>query len=504
MKKFKKIFAVLLTLAMVLGMSMTTFAATNSTISISGTGIDASTTVKYGQIIKENRESVLGWQFVDNAIAARFVEGWNSAKEEGATDLDADGVIAAMIAAKMIENPANTHVEAGTINPSAQLSAALAKVTNAATMTMTNMSADVSATGKGLYIITAQKTGYSYLPMAAYMDSQGTDVAVIAKGSENQINKTVAETGKSVAPGDEVTYTITEQYLYIAPNANPKTFTITDTLSNGTLKNEAPIDIRLYDTAAAAEADTELTGGTTLTQGTDYTITTSTTTGFTVDFGAKYNASYAGKTVKITYTAIAGDVTTEKPLSNNASSSNGTGKIVTVKPVSFKVIKVDEKDTSKKLEGAEFQIYKKAEKNDAGAVKLTLANKTTVYGIPVGDVIKTDGNGEATVNNLDAQETYYVKETKAPNGYSLNDTAYQLTGATPLGDTIDTKTENSVTYKTVTHNFNNFADQTVTDTKLSSLPSTGGIGTTIFTIGGCVIMIIAAGLFFASRRKSAK
>ena len=41
------------------------------------------------------------------------------------------------------------------------------------------------------------------------------------------------------------------------------------------------------------------------------------------------------------------------------------------------------------------------------------------------------------------------------------------------------------------------------NTKLSELPSTGGIGTTIFTIGGCIIMIIAAGLFFASRRKKA-
>ena len=41
-------------------------------------------------------------------------------------------------------------------------------------------------------------------------------------------------------------------------------------------------------------------------------------------------------------------------------------------------------------------------------------------------------------------------------------------------------------------------------TKLSELPSTGGIGTTIFTIGGCAIMILAAGLFFASRRKESK
>ena len=38
-------------------------------------------------------------------------------------------------------------------------------------------------------------------------------------------------------------------------------------------------------------------------------------------------------------------------------------------------------------------------------------------------------------------------------------------------------------------------------TKLNALPSTGGIGTTIFSIGVCVIMIAAAYMFFASRRR---
>ena len=336
--------------------------------------------------------------------------------------------------------------------------------------------------------------------MAAYMDSKGTDVAVTAKGSEDQVNKTVADSGKSVAPGDDVVYTITEQYLYIAPNAQNKTFTITDTLTNGTLKS---VDsIRLYNTAAAAEEDTALTGGISLTQDTDYTITSSSNT-FTVDFGAKYNSSYAGKTVKITYTATAGAVTSTEPLSNKVSSSNGTGKIVEVKPVSFKVIKEDEK-TQAKLFGAKFQIYKEAKESDAGAVELTLNDGSKVYGITVGTEIETNAEGEATVNNLDAQAIYYVKETEAPNGYSLNETAYRLAGADAQEDTTSTKVEGGITYTTITHNFNDFNDQTVKDTTLSGLPSTGGIGTTIFTIGGCAIMIIAAALFFASRRKSSK
>ncbi len=44
----------------------------------------------------------------------------------------------------------------------------------------------------------------------------------------------------------------------------------------------------------------------------------------------------------------------------------------------------------------------------------------------------------------------------------------------------------------------------IPNTRLAQLPSTGGIGTTIFTISGCAIMVVAAGLFFASRRKNEK
>ena len=329
--------------------------------------------------------------------------------------------------------------------------------------------------------------------MAAYMNTNGDNVAVVAKGAKDQLNKKVAESGQSVAPGDEVNYTIDEEYLYIAPNANPKTFTITDKLTNGTFK-ENSVKVVLKN-SINDETGTELTES-------DYDINNyANGTDLTVDFSDHYNSAYAGKIVVITYTAIAGKVTTEAPLTNHASSSNGTGKIVEVKPVSFKVIKVDKDNKDKKLPDAEFQIYKSANQGDTNAVELTLENKSTVRGIPVGNVIKTDANGEASVNNLDAQATYYVKETKAPNGYSLNDFAYQLTGAKVEAAATTTITKDNVTYTVQNYTYTNFKNITVNDSKLSALPSTGGIGTTIFTIVGCGIMIAAAGLFFASRRK---
>lgn len=284
-------------------MGMTSFAADNkNTITISGKGLDAEGAgASYGQIIKENRESTLGWQFASDNIAGKFVEAWNNANDP-ATTLDANGVIAQLIQLGVLEGDENKNVEAGTINSSTNLSAALAAVTFAATnpLDLAN-GADVSATGKGLYIVTAHSTGYTYLPMAAYMNTNGDNVAVVAKGAKDQLNKKVADSGQSVAPGDEVSYTIDEEYLYIAPNANPKTFTITDKLTNGKFKANT-VKVVLKDSINAA-TETELAVGT------DYTINNyADGTDLTVDFN--YNSAYAGKIVVITYTAIAGEVTT--------------------------------------------------------------------------------------------------------------------------------------------------------------------------------------------------
>lgn len=328
MSKVKKLLAMLMAVVMTLGMSVTAFAAANNTISVTGTGIDTSAVVSYGKIIEENRSSTLGWKFVEENIMVgevqttiedAFVNAWNST--EPTTNLTAEQVIDALIADNMKEDPVNKNVTNGTISNSAKLNAALAAVASAATNTMTDQMSDdqfvakvtPNTLTKGLYVITAHKEGYTYLPMAAYIDTEGTGVDVVAKGSEDQIMKTIAGTGDSVAPGDEVSYTIKQQYLYISPDATDKTFTITDKITNGTIKAGT---IKVYVTDNSNDI---LTDDDKLEETTEYglnylyenTSNPSEITGFVVDLGgSKYQSEFAGDTVQITYDVTVGNVTT--------------------------------------------------------------------------------------------------------------------------------------------------------------------------------------------------
>jgi fimbrial isopeptide formation D2 family protein/LPXTG-motif cell wall-anchored protein len=103
--------------------------------------------------------------------------------------------------------------------------------------------------------------------------------------------------------------------------------------------------------------------------------------------------------------------------------------------------------------------------------------------------------GIVNFTGLDAGE-YTLKETAAPDKYSLNNTTYKVT-IKPV------YVAGEVTDVEITFDDSEGAIK-IQDTLLASLPSTGGIGTTIFTIAGCLIMITAAGMYFASRRRSAK
>ena len=66
-------------------------------------------------------------------------------------------------------------------------------------------------------------------------------------------------------------------------------------------------------------------------------------------------------------------------------------------------------------------------------------------------------------------------------------------------------TPNATLAKTYnSHSTEEKGEVSFTDTKVGALPETGGIGTTIFTVGGCAIMVAAAALFFMNKKKHEK
>ncbi|MCM1025819.1 MAG: SpaH/EbpB family LPXTG-anchored major pilin [Roseburia sp.] len=528
MKKMKKFLAMFLAMAMVLGMSLTALAdetadepAKISIVNYPDGADDAE--VKYDQIIVEDRTSALGWKFED-AFQDAFVKAYLQKETVAAGDVDK--VIAALIENGRLED-VNGLVEEGEVNDSEPFARALDAIKNMLGKTPDNSS--IPATAIGLYVINVQKTGYTFIPMAVYVGTEFTGVKASVKGSKDQVKKELVGTdGASVSEGDEVEYKVTAQYPYYSANETTTTFVITDTLTNAAFKmvDKVVTEEVEGETVTKTEKVADVTvkiNGETVTTG--YTLATSNN-GSVLTITFDYNNDYAGDTVEITYTAIAGDVSSVAGMKNEVSStlkSGSTTATVESDTVTFTVTKLG--DAGAKLGGAGFTVYEKvAEATTADAPenteKLALINNNNTddeaddvyaWGKSLGErfTAETDvaatantpaiAKGEVTFDGLDAQKTYYVKETTAPYGYSLNETVYQLTRDT-TNDSIDTTSTPNVTV----YHFTNFNGQDVTDTKLNALPSTGGIGTTIFTIGGCAIMVVAAGLFFATRKKSSE
>ncbi len=164
--------------------------------------------------------------------------------------------------------------------------------------------------------------------------------------------------------------------------------------------------------------------------------------------------------------------------------------------------------TADPLEGAEFTLY-------------TDATCTTVYtNSTFNGTVTSDSSGQLNITGL-AAGTYYLKETKAPNGYTQNSTVYQVQiqadynqdGTINAWVVIISDADNpsgttstfTVSYQTgsavVTGSVNGTS---VYNTKTTGLPNTGAYGTLLFTLIGCAVMIVSAAAYIRCRDKKSK
>lgn len=111
----------------------------------------------------------------------------------------------------------------------------------------------------------------------------------------------------------------------------------------------------------------------------------------------------------------------------------------------------------------------------------------------------TVSEGTVNVRKL-LNGSYILTEVKAPDGYKLltSPITFEVTGNGAGGVSITGNNEN---VKVTTEGDKNIAVLLISNTESYTLPNTGGEGTTLFTIGGLLIMAGAVGCGYGLRRR---
>lgn len=346
-----------------------------------------------------------------------------------------------------------------------------------ASVTATRGKATFSNLADGYYIIVPSGTDFSPNLVTVV---NGVTQTVNLKGKDPTTEKKVEnQDWASAQVGTKVTFKVTSQ----VPDMTGKLdyhFKLKDTLSKGltmtdadflsvTIGNELPLEKDQYEVKLTPNNQ----DGTTVLE-------------VTIKDFIKYKDK-AGSNIVFEYQAeVNKDAVTVDTVKNSANVAYGNDPShmedskqdeVKVYTHTLTIKKVDGDDQAP-LAGAEFELYEGTSVQEGKIIKL-VDEGNGVYHVPdtteltTTTTVVSPTTGIITIKGL-KQGTYTLKETKAPDGYNKGgDTTITITaGSNNEGETITVK-GNEVTVE------NNSGIQ---------LPSTGGMGTIIFVaVGVCVV-----------------
>lgn len=216
-------------------------------------------------------------------------------------------------------------------------------------------------------------------------------------------------------------------------------------------------------------------------------------TGFTLAINVMQLQDKVSKQIKVTYSAVVNENAVSTVQQNDATlkysndptdSTKYTEIPDDVKLYTAKIVidKYESENESKKLSGAQFVLMN----SSSAFYAYDAANDSVSWVAEQNDatVVTTDDSGAAAFIGLE-DGTYELKEIEAPAGYNLLTEAIEITIAGSDAD---------VTTLTV--------EADVANATGSQLPSTGGIGTTIFYTLGILLMAASAVLLVVKKRMS--
>lgn len=419
----------------------------------------------------------------------------------------------------------------------------------------------ISLDGDGYYLITDTITdtnsygAVSTYILEAYDASKGAEIAaksalpeVIKKIKEN--DKTVTTTGQTFAGTAD--YNVGEYYNDVADycmgddvpfklyGTLPKNiaaykfykYIFHDTLGTEFDRHDDSIVVKIGDAVVDASCYTVTGSGTTLDITFDNLLAaTSESTPITIDANSIVTVEY---TAKLTTAAVVGqpgqtnEVYLEYSNNPNAGGESETGVTPKDKVIAFTyeldLTKID--GVSKEaLAGAEFKIQRKI---DDMYARLSYDATEQRYEVEAwvdskDDATELAGKGtnsnEFKIAGLD-DGTYNIYETKTPTGYTAptDPFVFELI-ATTANDQVQDASGDEFTALVLKNgsgtvldsedvgssstNIDGTVDAQIENKSGSSLPSTGGIGTTIFVVGGGA-MVAVAGVLLVSKKRMSK
>lgn len=503
MKHARKLTSLLLALVMVFALAVTAFAQ-----DVPGTGGEGSITISnaakgetytiyklFDATVNEDGSSIAYTGKIPENLNAYFTA-------------DKNGYISATPAAKDGESM------------SEGLKTALKAWTATATATATAESDGSALNFKGLeygYYVVTTTQGKQLISV----DSTMPDAIIVDKNSStpSDLSKTATATGtdKSFSIGDTVTYTVhfkTSNYYGAGTEAKKiVSYTIEDTLPEFLSNvNVTSIIVDNDGDSTTTKDQADVTA-----QFVDKKIV--------IDWYDEANSKFLhdnGATVTITYTAV---VTEKAAIDGNGNTNKVTvtwtteggeppvpGKLEkeeTIYTYAIALKKVDNK--GKALPGAvfEFPFYVKSTADTDGAY--IYAGTTAGEGLT--NQITTPDSGVIVVKGVKSG-TYEIKEVTAPAGYNkltapvtveAVKTSQTSTHTTVYldenGNTTNTQTEKTIEVKVDIANIAATA-LVVVNKAGTELPSTGGMGTTIFYILGSILVVAAVVLLVTKKRMS--